>query len=33
MKIVTKKLVEKRGWMLDDVRHKRISRVQSKEDG
>lgn len=33
MKIVTKKLIEKRGWMYEDVRHKRIARVQNKEDG
>lgn len=26
-------LVEKRGWMYEDVKHKKITRVQNKEDG
>ena len=33
MRIVRKTLVEKRGWMYDDVKDKKITRVQNKEDG
>jgi hypothetical protein len=33
MKLVSKKVVEKRGWMYEDVKDKKITRVQNKEDG
>jgi len=33
MKIVSKKVIEKRGWMYEDVKDKKVVRVQSKEDG
>jgi len=33
MKLVKKTLIEKRGWMLDDVQDKKITRTQNKEDG
>jgi len=33
MKLVSKKLVEKRGWMYEDVKHKKIASVADKCDG